>query len=114
MTYVSDTVDGFIAAAGRGCGRRPDDPARHGHGRVRRGAGRASWRTSSGASCPVELDESRVRPQDSEVERLISTPRLAGELTGWTSRTSLREGLERTITWIEENLARYRADEYVR
>jgi dTDP-glucose 4,6-dehydratase len=67
-----------------------------------------------GRELQVELDESRVRPVASEVERLISSPRLAGELTGWTAATSLREGLERTIAWIEENLARYRTGEYVR
>jgi dTDP-glucose 4,6-dehydratase len=113
MTYVSDTVSGFIAAAG----------AEAALGRtIQLGSG-ADVSVGElvgivadilGRELPVELDESRVRPQDSEVERLISTPRLAGELTGWTSRTSLREGLERTITWIDENLARYRADEYVR
>jgi nucleoside-diphosphate-sugar epimerase len=113
MTYVSDTVTGFIAAAG----------AEAAIGRtIQLGSGAdvsvgelvALVADILGRELPVELDESRVRPPESEVERLISTPRLAGELTGWTAQTSLREGLERTISWIEENLARYRADEYVR
>ena len=113
MTYVSDTVSGFIAAAG----------AKAAIGRtIQLGSGAdvsvgelvSLVADILGRELPIELDESRVRPQDSEVERLISTPRLAGELTGWTPRTSLREGLERTIAWIEQNLARYRADEYVR
>ena len=114
MTYVGDTVDGFVAAAAA-------DAAVVGR-TIQLGTGTDVSvgelvdlvADILGRELPVELDESRVRPQDSEVERLISTPRLAGELTGWKSRTSLREGLERTITWIEENLARYRADEYVR
>jgi NAD dependent epimerase/dehydratase len=113
MTYVSDTVTGFIAAAG----------AEAAIGRtIQLGSGAdvsvgelvSLVAEILGRELPVELDESRVRPPESEVERLISTPRLAGELTGWTAQTSLREGLERTISWIEENLARYRADEYVR
>ena len=113
MTYVGDTVSGFIAAAGA--------PAAVGK-TIQLGTGTdvsigelvALVGDILGRELAVELDESRVRPPDSEVERLISTPRLAGELMGWAPRVSLREGLERTIAWIEENLARYRADEYVR
>jgi dTDP-glucose 4,6-dehydratase len=113
LTYVSDTVSGFIAAAG----------AEAALGRtIQLGSGSdvsvgelvGIVGDILGRELPVDLDESRVRPPASEVERLISSPQLAGELTGWTPRTSLREGLERTIAWIDENLARYRADEYVR
>ena len=113
MTFVGDTVAGFIAAAGA-----PTAVGRT----IQLGTGVdvsvgdlvAHVSEILGRELQVELDESRVRPPASEVERLISTPRLAGELTGWTAATSLREGLERTIAWIEENLVRYRTGEYVR
>jgi NAD dependent epimerase/dehydratase len=67
-----------------------------------------------GRELDVEVEEARIRPEESEVERLISSPRLAEELTGWTPTVSLREGLERTIPWIQANLDRYRTDQYVR
>jgi NAD dependent epimerase/dehydratase len=67
-----------------------------------------------GRELEVEVEEERIRPEDSEVERLLSSPRLAEELTGWRPTVSLREGLERTIPWIQANLDRYRADQYVR
>ena len=54
-----------------------------------------------------------MRPAQSEVERLISDPTLARELTGWEPQYDLRDGLARTIEWIESNLARYRTDHYV-
>jgi nucleoside-diphosphate-sugar epimerase len=61
----------------------------------------------------VTLDETRVRPIASEVQRLISEPRLARTLLEWEPTVGLREGMERTIEWIEQNLFRYRADQYV-
>jgi len=54
-----------------------------------------------------------VRPEKSEVERLVSSPEIARELTGWEPTVPLREGLARTIVWIERNLDRYRVDQYV-
>jgi nucleoside-diphosphate-sugar epimerase len=53
-----------------------------------------------------------VRPPNSEVERLISSPALAAELTGWAPSVSLSEGLSRTIEWIERNAGNYRVGEY--
>ena len=49
----------------------------------------------------------------SEVERLISDPALAERLTGWRPEVELREGLARTIAWIDANASRYRTDHYV-
>jgi nucleoside-diphosphate-sugar epimerase len=54
-----------------------------------------------------------VRPAASEVERLISDPSLAQELTGWSAEVDLREGLARTLDWIASNTQRYRASDYV-
>ena len=65
-----------------------------------------------GKELDVEQDPERVRPPKSEVERLISTPALAEELTGWTPSVTLGEGLARTIEWIERNAGNYRVGEY--
>jgi NAD dependent epimerase/dehydratase len=113
LTFVSDTAAGFIAAAGADAvvGRT-----------IQLGTG---FDVSIGElveligellgrELDVELEESRVRPPDSEVERLISSPRLARELTGWAPSVELRAGLARTIPWIEANVDRYRTDHYVR
>jgi len=53
-----------------------------------------------------------VRPAKSEVERLVSDPALAAELTGWRPSVELRDGVARTIEWIERHAARFRVDEY--
>jgi dTDP-glucose 4,6-dehydratase len=54
-----------------------------------------------------------VRPPNSEVQRLLASPALARELLGWEPRVDLRDGLARTIEWIERNVGRYRVGDYV-
>jgi NAD dependent epimerase/dehydratase len=66
-----------------------------------------------GRELTVETDPRRVRPDASEVVRLISGPFLAREVLGWEARVPLREGLERTIAWIERNAGRFRSADYV-
>lgn len=59
----------------------------------------------SGSKKPVHRDESRLRPQNSEVRALLAnSSRFEGE-TGWRAETSLREGLERTIAWWRSRLS---------
>ena len=62
----------------------------------------------------IATDEQRLRPEKSEVERLLSDPTLMHTLTGWHAEVSLDEGLERTIAWFADkaNLARYKSDIY--
>ena len=59
-------------------------------------------------------EQARIRPEKSEVERLVCDNRLIRELTGWTSLVSLDEGLGRTIAWFKEgrNLEKYKYDTY--
>ena len=65
-----------------------------------------------GRELDVRLDEQRVRPDASEVQRLVCDASAARERLGWEPEVSLREGLERTAEWIERNLRRYRPDVY--
>jgi dTDP-glucose 4,6-dehydratase len=65
-----------------------------------------------GRELEVRVDEQRVRPDASEVQRLVCDASAARERLGWRPQVSLREGLERTAEWIERNLQRYRPDVY--
>ncbi|MCW5624031.1 MAG: NAD-dependent 4,6-dehydratase LegB [Burkholderiales bacterium] len=62
----------------------------------------------------IECDEQRLRPENSEVERLVCDNTLIRTLTGFVPRYSLADGLSATITWLRDpvNLARYKADIY--
>jgi nucleoside-diphosphate-sugar epimerase len=65
-----------------------------------------------GKDLKVELDEQRVRPALSEVERLISSPERAKALTGWEPKIDLREGLARSVEWLQVHAARVARDGY--
>ena len=59
-------------------------------------------------------DEQRVRPEKSEVERLLGSNEKIKSLTGWVPEWSLDNGLKATIEWFKEpaNLAAYKSDIY--
>lgn len=111
LNYVENIVDGFLAAAqtDKALGRT-----------VNLGSGKeisiADLAQLIGklAEVPVEInqEERRLRPEASEVERLMADNRLAKELLGWEPRISLKQGLQQTISWIGEHLNRYRSGEY--
>jgi NAD dependent epimerase/dehydratase len=61
---------------------------------------------------PVELDEQRLRPPESEVERLLADTSKASELLGWEPAVSFDEGLRRTIDWLTGSLDAYKASLY--
>jgi dTDP-glucose 4,6-dehydratase len=53
-----------------------------------------------GREVVVELDEQRLRPDRSEVQRLLCDRRKANGLLGWAPTISFSEGLRRTIDWV--------------
>jgi len=57
---------------------------------------------------PVALDENRLRPPDSEVERLVADTEKAKALLGWRPEVELDEGLRRTIEWLTGSLSSYK------
>jgi NAD dependent epimerase/dehydratase len=112
LTFVSDTVTGMIAAVsspstvGRTIQLGTGDDVSVGEIVTLVGE-------LVGKQLEVQREEQRVRPQQSEVERLVSDPRLARELTGWEPSVTLRDGLAQTIEWIGANTHRYTIDQYV-
>jgi NAD dependent epimerase/dehydratase len=60
----------------------------------------------------IALDEQRMRPEMSEVERLLGSNDKLKMLTDWTPTTTIEEGLEQTIAWFKNNIHRYKPDIY--
>jgi dTDP-glucose 4,6-dehydratase len=111
LNFVSDTVAGFLAAAER-------DQA---VGQVINLANNDEISVGElaekiialiGRPVTIEVDESRLRPESSEVFRLHGDNRLARELLGWTPQVDLDEGLRHTIEWIARHLDRYDPSRY--
>jgi nucleoside-diphosphate-sugar epimerase len=71
-----------------------------------------NWPHGGNGWMPFALS-SALRPPSSEVERLVSSPRLADESLGWQSHVDLDEGLRRTIEWIVANHRWFRVDHFV-
>lgn len=112
LTYVSDTAGGFLAAGAAagaegqvfnlGAGREISI------GDLARMIGALMGRTPR-----IETEDVRLRPEASEVERLLSDNRRMRGATGWTPLVGLEEGLQRTIDWIKANRDRYQRGAHV-
>lgn len=51
----------------------------------------------------IITDNTRIRPMDSEVERLLGSNKLIRSLTSWRPKHSLEAGLSKTIKWFKKN-----------
>lgn len=111
LNYVANTVEGFIAAA--------EAPEAIGQ-TFNLGSNREITIGDLaqliirivGVSAEIESDSARVRPANSEVERLLADNTRARELLGWSPRVTLEQGLEKTVAWLRENKHWYRAGVY--
>lgn len=111
MNFVSNTVDGFIAVASH--------PAAVGQV-INVGSGREIGIGELarlivqliGSGSEVVQDNQRIRPGNSEVERLLCDHSRATALLGWQPRVSLEDGLTQTIAWLRDHLGRYKTDIY--
>lgn len=64
------------------------------------------------SNAKIICEEERLRPEKSEVNRLLGCNKKILELTDWTPKYSLQQGIQETIAWIKENLKSYKADIY--
>ena len=105
FNYVDDTVAGFLAVAG--CDRAVGEVVNIGSGReISIGDLVRTLVEVTGSSAEVVVDETRLRPAGSEVERLLCDNTRAREWAGWQPEVSLEEGLARTSDWVRDNLSR--------
>ncbi len=112
LTFVKDTVAGFIAIAG--CDRALGKVVNIGRGEdISIGELVELIGRRLGRSITVRSEQERHRPAKSEVERLLAGTALARELWGWKPRYTLEAGLDETIEWVRSHIERFRVDTYV-
>jgi len=63
-----------------------------------------------GVAVSAHEEAERLRPQQSEVGRLVSDASALRECTGWSPGVDLESGLQRTISWFTDsaNLDHYK------
>ena len=111
LTYVDDTVSGFIAAALSD--RTVGKVLNLGTGtEVSVGDLAALIARIMEREVVIEEDTQRVRPSASEVERLLSDPGIMRDLTRWEAKTGLEEGLKKTIQWMSGRKGLFKSDLY--
>lgn len=111
LNFVADTVDGFIKMA--------ESP--HAIGQVINiGTGKEisigdlanTIVKLIGKNVSIECEEQRLRPENSEVDRLCADNTRAKKLIHWAPKNTLEDGLSQTITWMEHHLSHYRPQDY--
>ena len=111
LTYVKDTVEGFLAVAQSG----------KSIGEVINIGMNSEISIKNLAKLIAELmnveieiaiEKERLRPEKSEVERLRSDTKKAKELLGWSPKYTLESGLKETIAWFKRNLDFYKSEIY--
>ena len=63
-------------------------------------------------SARIVCDEQRLRPEKSEVNRLLGSNEKIGRLTGWKQQYTFAEGIAETIAWMREHMEAYKPDIY--
>jgi NAD dependent epimerase/dehydratase len=117
FNYIQDTVGAFIAAleSDRGVGEVVNFGSNF---EISVGETAALIADVMGADLEINTDESRLRPEGSEVERLWASNDKARELFGWLPAygglNGFRRGLEETVAWFTqvENLTTYKSEIY--
>jgi UDP-glucose 4-epimerase len=116
FNHVSDTVAAFVAVG--------TAPAERVVGRVLNAGSGVETSIGDvvkligevlGVEPDVEREDERLRPDASEVMRLVADTTALRDATGWEPAVTLRDGLAGTVAWFSdsENLARYRTDRFI-
>ena len=66
----------------------------------------------TGYRAELRQDPARIRPQASEVMRLVSNNSLLRTTTQWKSEFDIDAGLGKTVDWLRANLDKYRPEKY--
>lgn len=111
FTYLDDTVNGFLLAASNG--KWDGQVYNLGTGyEVSIGEAAQIIFNNLKIQPDIMIDQERMRPEKSEVLRLVSDNAKAKRDLGWMPLVGLEEGLAATIEWIKLHLNNYIPDEY--
>lgn len=113
FNYVTDTAAGMLALAL--CPESEGQVVNIGSGEEWSIAKTAEMLCRiAGKSVEIITDEDRIRPEKSEVNRLLADNTLITSITKWKTAVPFEQGLEKTYRWIEKNLHHFNVDVYAK
>lgn len=111
FNFVSDTVSGFLAVASSD--RAAGEVVNIGSGReISIGDLIELLFEVTGLRKEIVVENERLRPTGSEVQRLLCDNTRAREWAGWKPEVSLEEGLRATADWVRHNLSQLKTNVY--
>jgi NAD dependent epimerase/dehydratase len=111
FNYVKDTAAGFIAIAesDRTIGQEINIATQR---EISIGALAHEIISQINPNAKIVCDQQRLRPEKSEVNRLLGSNEKIRRLTDWQQQYTFEEGIAETIAWIREHMNAYKADIY--
>lgn len=111
FNYVKDTAAGFIAVAGceQAVGQELNIATER---EISIGDLANELIRQINPHAKIVCEAERLRPEKSEVERLLGTAKRLHTLTGWEPGYTFEQGLAETIEWMRGNLKEYKIDQY--
>ena len=111
FNYVKDTAAGFIAIAESG--KTIGEEINIATGKeISIGELAQEMIRQINPSAKIICDEQRLRPDKSEVNRLLGDNTKIKQLTTWEPKYDLAQGIEETIEWLKNNMNHYKTDIY--
>ena len=113
LTFVRDTVAAYLAIAA--CDAAVGETVNAGTGKGMPIGDLARLILSlMDREMPIVSEKERMRPETSEVFELVCDNRKAAALMGWSPKVSLRDGLRKTIDFVERHLDLFKPEIYGR
>ena len=111
FNYVKDTVNGFIIIyeSEKTIGEEINIATQH---EISIGELAEELIRQINPNAKIVCDEERLRPEKSEVNRLLGSNKKIKELTDWKPVYSFEEGLSETISFFKDNMDKYKPDIY--
>ncbi|MFG6380229.1 MAG: NAD-dependent 4,6-dehydratase LegB [Lachnospiraceae bacterium] len=111
FNYVKDTVEGFIAIAksDKTVGEEINIATQK---EISIGYLAETIINQINPNAKIICDKQRLRPEKSEVNRLLGANSKIRQLTNWEPRYTFEEGIKITIEWIKNNISLYKPDIY--
>ena len=111
FNYVKDTVNGFIAMyrSDKTIGQEINIATQH---EISIGELAKELIHQINPAAKILCEEQRLRPEKSEVNRLLGSNQKIMELTDWKPQYTFKQGLAETIEFLRENLDQYKVDIY--